>query len=183
MSEFEDRLRHIEEKRRPAPPPSKDTGPVTSFDHSGSDGLGFRGILMLPIGVALGALAVVFGGVLKVAVIDGGLSEGTPIPPQLGVTAFIVALVLSTLADRVIGLGAAGKIAVTVGFIGMMWGEGLLAERFPATWIQLYQAEYLAFALGERGYEDLYFEPFAEADTSNAGSAPPLSFQPQTDSK
>ena len=116
-------------------------------DPNDQGGMGPFGVLLtllaLPLAMAIGAASVVAGGVVQVVFIDGGLTGSTPIPPNLGTAAFGIALVVSFLADRVVRFGHLGPIAVSIGFIGAMFGEGRLAEMYPKLWMMIYQAEYL----------------------------------------
>lgn len=100
-------------------------------------------LLVLPLAAALGAGSVMLGGIVQVALIDGGLTGATPIPPQLGYAAFGIAFVLSFLIDKLMGGGIAAPLAVTAGFVAMIWGEVYLAEMYPEVWIDIYNAKYL----------------------------------------
>lgn len=101
-------------------------------------------MLGVPLALALGAGSVVVGGVVQVALLDGGVTRATTIPPQLGFVALGIALVLSFIADRIVRVGHLGVICVTLGFVGMVFGEGYLAQTFPEIWQPLYEAKYLA---------------------------------------
>ncbi|ABD53618.1 hypothetical protein [Jannaschia sp. CCS1] len=152
---FEDRLSRIAGHARPMPPPvatilERDT--PTPRARIGA----VRMLIMLPLAMAMGAAAVLLGGIVQVAIIDGGLTADTAIPPQLGFIAFGIAFVLSFLIDRLVGGGALAPFAVTVGFVAMIWGEAQLAEMYPELWLEIYQAKYLTPVLdllAENGIE------------------------------
>lgn len=154
-STFEDRLSRIAGDARPMPPPVATI--LERDDPTPRARIGLvRLLIMLPLAIALGAASVLLGGVVQVAIIDGGLTPATAIPPQLGFVAFGIAFVLSFLIDRLMGGGALAPLAVTVGFIGMIWGEAQLAEMYPELWLEIYQAKYLTPALellAENGIE------------------------------
>lgn len=143
MSSFEERLARIE---------GRDTRASASGDlaytytagrpaptRSGPSALGL--LILLPLGALLGAAAVVAGGVVEANYIQDGEITVQTIAPPLSSAAIGVALILSILADRFLWLlrgGGATKLAVTVGFLGMMFGEDYLAEMYPKIWMTLY---------------------------------------------
>lgn len=167
MTTFEERIARVNSNREQAARAAAEApepGPISQPENSAS----LRDVILVPIGIVLGALAVLIGGVIKVAIVDGGLTPDTLLPPDLGVIAFAVAFGLSLLADRVIGLGGAGRIAVTVGFIGMIYGERYLFDAFPALWIEIYQAEYLSFITNAQTGSDVALAPHAAASETGA---------------
>lgn len=154
-STFEDRLARIACDARPMPPP-----PVTILERdtpkSRTRISAKRAMVMVPLALLMGAFAVLIGGVVQVAILDGGMTADTVIPPQLGYITFGIAFLLSILIDRLIGGGVLAPLAVTVGFVAMMWGEMHLAEMYPALWFDIYQANYLTpltDLLAENGIE------------------------------
>lgn len=139
MTTFEERLNRLgHSNREPVPETTPDV-----VDPPAERGGALRYVVMLPLAVAMGAASVVLGGIIQVAVIDGGLTSGAEIPPQLGMVAFAIAFVMSFVADKLTGPGHLGPIAVSVGFVAMMFQEWRLAEAYPKLWETLYRAEYL----------------------------------------
>ncbi|MEM9320327.1 MAG: hypothetical protein AAGA70_15190 [Pseudomonadota bacterium] len=160
MKSFDERLSSIQSKRRQDAATDRVVASTArSYDHADSDGVGFGAVFLFPVAVLIGALSVIAGGVIKVAIVDGGLSPGTLLPPDLGVLSYAMGFAAFFAIDLVFRMGKAGQVGVAIGFFGMMFGEQFLLDAFPEVWIDLYQAEYLEFALGERAYEDLFVVP------------------------
>ncbi|MEL6954056.1 MAG: hypothetical protein AAFN09_09900 [Pseudomonadota bacterium] len=107
----------------------------------------FAALLALPIGVALGAGAVLAAGVINVALVGDGLTEGTVLPPRMTLLGYIFGFAMVFFTDKVLNFGSFGSSATLVGFVGMWRGEHLLLERFPELWITIYTADYLPAAL------------------------------------
>lgn len=146
MTTFEQRLARIEATHGPV----KKSNMILSYGEPADVQEPFNPLvllLLLPFAIALGAASVVAGGVFQVAILDGGLGAASPVPPALGPSAFGIVLVLCVLVDRLTRSDHIGPIAVTLGFVGMLWGEGRLAQMYPELWTQIYQAEYLFTAM------------------------------------
>lgn len=147
---FAERLGHIEERRKlpnggqevldlPKPKKARKIHPLAA-------------LLALPVGVSLGALAVLAAGVINVALVGGGLTETTPLPPRMTLLGYIFGFAMLFFTDKVLNFGSFGSSATLVGFVAMWRGEHLLMERFPELWLTIYTADYLPaalYALGE----------------------------------
>ncbi len=140
MTTFEERLARLEQKQSPrvAAPQAEQVADTPSA------GLGLSAVLTIPLAIFLGALSVLIGGVIEVNYVQGGMTPSTPIPPAFSFTAFVPALLVSFLADRMVGNNTTGVLMVTAGFIGMIYGEWRLAEMFPTIWSAIYALDIAA---------------------------------------
>jgi len=149
MTDFNERLNRIAESRgiTPTPDPvvTKQLPKLTASDPNQPP------FLLIPLAIIIGAFAVLAGRVFQLVVMGDGLQESVLIPPQLGVAGIAVALVLCGIYERLCRGSNEIRGAVTIGFLAMAFGEGLLADTFPGLWTDIYQADYLEFALGEVG--------------------------------
>ncbi|MEJ6393620.1 hypothetical protein V8J82_10160 [Gymnodinialimonas sp. 2305UL16-5] len=150
MATFEERLARLAaEGHGDTTVPQAGFTPAPQNDHdetgheTGGGGSLALMVIAAPIAMLLGAASVLMGGIIQVVLIDGGMIDFSEIPPQLGFVAFGIALVMSFLVDRITPGRAVAPIAVTIGFVGMMFGETYLADMFPDLWFMLYEGAYL----------------------------------------
>lgn len=158
MSSFEDRISRIEAKRAAAVAPQAVEPNLVGTRSNNDIGLRqssinpFRAVFAIIFGAFLGALSVLIGGVARVAFYDGGLTPDTMLPPDLAMVGVLCALILATLADRIVGMGRIGMVAVTVGYVGMLLGEQFLVGAFPQAWVTIYDAQYLPEPIRPESY-------------------------------
>lgn len=147
MTSFEERLARLAEKNgdAPAPPRSHTQAHAQAVSHAHADEPASPSVavsvIAVPIGIFLGAIAVLIGGIIEVNFVQQADISLSTIAPPLSFVAFGVALVLSFIMDKVFRGAWTGRIGVTLGFIGMMWGEMELAAMYPKAWMTLYDIQ------------------------------------------
>lgn len=111
-----------------------------------------HGLVVTPMGLFLGAFAIIASGVLQIAVLGGGLAADTVLPPQLGFIGVACGILLCVTFDSFLGLGKVGKFSLVVGFICAFYCEPLLFEAYPETWFKIYDAQYLPVSIRPDSY-------------------------------
>ena len=142
MTDFEDRLASIAEKRHGAQRPDAQSGtPDWTKEPEFFDRETRRDIKAGVIGALLGAASVLLGGIATVAAADMldwdwaaiAIPPGTKIGAVgLGIVVFCIA---GLMMERV------GRVAMAAGFGIMLVAEPRLAHQFPDAWMRLYQVD------------------------------------------
>ena len=169
MTDFEDRLASIAAKRQEAQPPKETaSGANWSSEPDLLDQEMRRDLKQGVIGAFLGVATVLIGGIATVAVADMQDWDwrGIAIPPGSKLGAFGLGLLVFCIAGLM--MERMGRVAMVAGFAVMLVAEPRLAQRFPETWIRIYELD-LGMDHGERVAELYVTGPDAPRDMGPTG--------------
>ena len=141
MTEFEDRLASIAEKRRGAQISDEVSTTDWTKEPELLDRETRRDIKAGVIGTLLGASSVVLGGIATVAVADMLDWDWAAIAIPPGTKIGAVGLGLGVFCIAGLMMERVGRIAMAAGFGVMLVAEPRIAHQFPDTWLRLYQLD------------------------------------------